>query len=66
LIANDCRRLAIALLEQSRKSNFKFDLREALSLSRCTIEIFTRLRQQDNLQSAQETLAEIEQKTGEK
>jgi tetratricopeptide (TPR) repeat protein len=54
LIAADCHRLAKALLKQDR------NLEEALSMSRRAVEIFTRLRQQDNLQSAQETLAEIE------
>jgi len=60
LIAGDCHRLAEALLKQSGRSNWQFDLQEALSLSRRAVEIFTRLRQQNNLQSAQETLAEIE------
>ena len=53
LIANDCHRLAKALLKQNR------NLDEALSLSRRAVEIFTRLRHPD-LQSAQEMLAEIE------
>lgn len=63
LIAFDCHRLANALFKQNpavvgaiRES----PLHEALSLSRRAVEIFTRLRQQDNLQDAQETLAEIE------
>ena len=54
LIASDCNRLAEAMLKQSHNLN------EALSVSRRAVEIFTRLRQQDNLQEAQETLAEIE------
>ncbi|MBI5303675.1 MAG: tetratricopeptide repeat protein [Chloroflexi bacterium] len=53
LIANNCHRLTKALLKQNRN----FD--EALSLSRRAVEIFTRLRS-PSLQSAQETLAEIE------
>jgi hypothetical protein len=40
-------------------------LQEALSLSRRAVEIYTRLRHPD-LQSAQETLAEIELKLKEK
>jgi tetratricopeptide (TPR) repeat protein len=60
LIASDCHRIAIALLEQS-KSKFNFDLQEALSLSRRAVEIYTRLRHPE-LQSAQKTLAEIEEK----
>jgi tetratricopeptide (TPR) repeat protein len=53
LIAFDCHHLAIALLKQNH------NLDEALSLSRRAVEIFTRQRHPD-LQSAQETLAEIE------
>ncbi len=53
LIAGDCHTLAKALLKQNK------NLDEALSLSRRAIEIYTRLRSPD-LQSAQETLAEIE------
>jgi len=53
LIANDCRRLAIALLKQNK------NLDEALSLSHRAVEIYTRLRH-PNLQWAQEMLAEIE------
>lgn len=75
LIARDCHVLAKALLKQSggrsrlqrdgnneeEKSRSKRDLLdEALLLSRRAVEIFTRLRQSHNLQSAQETLAEIE------
>jgi len=45
--------------EQSRQRR---DLQEALSLSRRAVEVFTRLRQQNNLQEAQETLTEIEKK----
>jgi tetratricopeptide (TPR) repeat protein len=55
LIANDCHRLAKALLKQNK------NLDEALSMSRRAVEIFTRLRHR-NLQSAQETLAEIEKR----
>ncbi|MDD2920774.1 MAG: hypothetical protein PHQ36_00685 [Anaerolineales bacterium] len=53
MIAVDCHILAKALLKQNK------DLEEALSLSRRAVEIFTRLRHPD-LQSAQETLEEIE------
>jgi tetratricopeptide (TPR) repeat protein len=53
LIAGDCDRLAKALLKQNK------NLEEALSLSRRAVEIFARLRHPD-LQSAQETLVEIE------
>ena len=60
LIGSDCYRIAKALLEQSRRSNWQLDLQEAEGLARRAVEIFTRLRQQDNLQKAQETLAEIE------
>ncbi len=59
LIAHDCHRIARALLKQSGKSDWQSDLQEALSLSRRAVEIFTRLRH-PSLQSAQETLAEIE------
>jgi tetratricopeptide (TPR) repeat protein len=55
LIASDCHRLAEALLKQNKK------LDEALSLSRRAVEIFAHLRS-PRLQSAQETLAEIEEK----
>ena len=54
LIAGDCHSLAKALLKQNR------DLDEALFLSRRAFEIFRRLRVPDDLQDAQETLAEIE------
>jgi tetratricopeptide (TPR) repeat protein len=54
LIAWDYRVLAKSLLKQNK------NLEEALSLSRRAVEIFTRLRQQDSLQEAQELLAEIE------
>ena len=61
LIASDCRRLAKALLKQNPVgAKHASPLLEALSLSRRAVEIFTRLRQQDNLQEAQETLKEIE------
>jgi tetratricopeptide (TPR) repeat protein len=53
LIANDCHRLAKALLKLNK------NLDEALSLSHRAVEIFTRLRS-PYLQSAQETLGEIE------
>ncbi|MBN1450126.1 MAG: DUF4062 domain-containing protein [Anaerolineales bacterium] len=62
LIASDCLRLAIALLKQNLAlSNSEGSLEEALSLSHRAVEIYTRLRHPD-LQSAQETLAEIEAK----
>ncbi len=54
LIANDCHRIAKALFKQNRATD------EALALARRAVEIYTRLRQQDNLQEAQETLGEIE------
>lgn len=53
LIANDCHRLASALLKQNH------NLDEALSMSHRAVEIYTRLRH-PNLQSAQKTLEEIE------
>ncbi|NOT05245.1 MAG: hypothetical protein HOP27_11660 [Anaerolineales bacterium] len=53
MITWDCRVIAIALLKQNH------NLDEALSMSRRAIEIYTRLRH-PNLQSAQETLGEIE------
>ena len=53
LIADDCHHLARALLKQN------LALSEAGGLSRRAVEIYTRLRH-PNLQSAQETLAEIE------
>ena len=53
-IANDCHRLAEALLKQNK------NLEEALSMSRRAVEIYTRLRMSNNLKWAQETLAEIE------
>ncbi len=59
LIASDCHRLAKALLKQNH------NLDEALSLSRRAVEIYTRLRS-SRLQSAQETLAEIEEKLKDK
>ena len=60
LIASDCHRIAKALLKQSGSTaSFKLALQEALSLSRRAVEIYTRLRS-PYLQSAQETLAEIE------
>jgi len=65
LIAGDCHCLAQALVGAIRESPLpapqrESPLREALSLARRAVEIFTRLRMQDNLQEAQETLAEIE------
>lgn len=61
LIAHDCYRLAIALLEQSRgKSDCQPDLQEALSMSRHAVEIFTHLRSPEKLKQAQELLVEIE------
>jgi hypothetical protein len=73
LIARDCHHLAKALLKQSEgrsrlkrnvsgedeKSRQRRDLQEALSLARRAVEIYTRLRS-PYLQSAQETLAKIE------
>ena len=53
LIASDCHHLAEALLKQNH------NIEDALSMSRRAVEIFTRL-QSPRLQSAQETLAEIE------
>jgi hypothetical protein len=66
LIAGDCHTLAIALLKQNTVgANVGADrdppLQEALSLSRRAVEIFTRLRS-PRLQSAQETLGEIEER----
>jgi tetratricopeptide (TPR) repeat protein len=48
--------LAKGLLKQNR------NLEEALALSSRAVEIFSRLRMSDNLQEAQETLAQIEEK----
>jgi tetratricopeptide (TPR) repeat protein len=62
LIAGDCHRIAKALLKQNRVNDDILPLREALSLSRRAVKIYTHLRQQDNLKEAQETLAEIEAK----
>lgn len=63
LIAYDCHTLAKALLKQNVGSAVGADrdppLREALSLSRRAVEIYTRLRHPE-LQSAQELQAEIE------
>jgi len=58
LIAGDCHLLAKALLKQNH------NLDEALSLARRAVAIYTHLRMSDNLQSAQETLAEIEKIVG--
>ena len=67
LIVHDCHRIAYALLKQNVGAGVGADgrppLQEALSLSRCAIEIYTRLRHL-NLQSAQELLAEIEEELG--
>ena len=60
LIAWDCHIIAKALLKQNR------NLQEALSMSVRTVEIYTRLRMPKHLKSAQETLAEIKKKRGEK
>jgi len=54
LIANNCHRLAKALRKQNH------NLEETLSMSRRAVEIYTRLRLPDDVQSAQETLVEIE------
>jgi len=71
LIADDCHRLAQALLKQNsgvgatrRVAPTETPLQEALSLSRRAVEIYTRLRQQNNLQAAQEILHEIEEELG--
>lgn len=61
LIAGVCHILAKTLLKQNVGQIANLTLQEALSLSRRAIEIYTRLRSPD-LQSAQETLAEIEEK----
>jgi len=53
LIASDCQRIAEALLRQNKA------LPEARAFARRAVEIYTRLRS-PRLQSAQETLAEIE------
>jgi tetratricopeptide (TPR) repeat protein len=58
-VARESHRLAQALLKRNH------NLEEALSMSRRAVEIYTRLRTPD-LQSAQETLAEIEEKLKEK
>ena len=56
-IASDCQHIAEAVLKQNR------NLKEALSMSRRAVEIYTRLRH-PNLQSPQETLKEIESSLG--
>ena len=54
-------RIAKAVLKQNPARQIAdLRLQEALSLSRRAVEIFTRLRVPDDLQEAQETLAEIE------
>ena len=64
LIASDCHRIAKALLKQNLalSDSEGSKLEEALSLSRRAVEIYMRLRVPDDLQEAQETLAEIEVK----
>ena len=64
MIASDCHRLAQALLKKSRGADWQSALQEALSMSRRAVEIYTRLRHPE-LQSAQETLAEIEKAVNE-
>jgi tetratricopeptide (TPR) repeat protein len=59
MIASDCHRLATALVRAHGRAPQPASLQEALSLSRRAVEIYTRLRH-PSLQSAQETLAEIE------
>jgi tetratricopeptide (TPR) repeat protein len=63
LIASDCHRIAQALVRAQHAAPQPAPLQEALSLSRRAVEIFTRLRL-PWLQSAQETLAEIERAVG--
>jgi len=68
LIAGNCHRLAQALVRAHGRAPQPAPLQEALSpvlseaegLARRAVEIYSRLRQQDNLKEAQETLAEIE------
>lgn len=71
LIALDCHTLAKALLKQNPVgagvgADRDPPLQEALTLSRRAVEIFSHLRVPDDLQEAQETLAEIEEKLKEK
>ncbi|WP_335617720.1 tetratricopeptide repeat protein [Chlorobaculum limnaeum] len=54
MIAKNCHCIAIALLKQNR------NLEEAANHARRAIEIYTYLRVLDDLQNAQQTLAEIE------
>lgn len=54
LIATDCHRIAKALFKQNK------NLEEALTHIRRAVEIYTRLRLPDDIQEAQQTLAEIE------
>jgi tetratricopeptide (TPR) repeat protein len=66
LIAADCHRIAKAIVRAryivpQPASQQNAPLQEALALSRRAVEIFTRLRHPD-LQEAQETLAEIEER----
>ena len=63
LIAGDCDRLAKALLKQNLalRQGSGQALSEAEGLARRAVEIYTRLRLPDDVQRAQETLAEIEQ-----
>ncbi len=59
LIASESGHVAKALLKKSRGADWQSALQEALTLSRRAVEIYTHLRHPE-LQSAQETLAEIE------
>lgn len=60
-IASDCQYIAKALLKQNQAGQINnLSLQEAARLARRAIEIFTHLRTPDDLQEAQETLAEIE------
>jgi tetratricopeptide (TPR) repeat protein len=56
MIAHDCNRLAQALLNQDK------NLEEAKAFARRAVDIFTRLRVPDSLQSAQKTLLRVEKK----
>jgi tetratricopeptide (TPR) repeat protein len=62
-IAGDCHSLAEALLKQNHNLDDTVPLREALSMSRRAVEIYTRLRH-PSLQRAQQMLAEIERAVG--
>ncbi len=65
LIASDCHVLAKAIVGARYIVPQPAPLQEALSLSRRAVEIFTRLRHPE-LQSAQETLEEIEERMKDK